>query len=91
MRVRAILGVTIVAALLVFAVVQDRVTAAGAREYAARQRIALTGVAAPVTVEEVMGPAIRRSLRDALAWSGGVILIGVLVSRFGRRARSSRE
>lgn len=91
MRARAILGVTIIAALLVFAVVQDRVTASGAREYAARQRLALGGGGAPVTVEEVMGPAIRRSLRHALAGSGGVILIGMLGSRLGRRSRSSRE
>ena len=81
-RARAVFGVTFVAALVAFAVVQDRVTATGAREYVARQRAALAGGVAPVTIDEVMRPAKRRSLRDALAWSGGVMLIGILGSRF---------
>jgi hypothetical protein len=73
--------VTFVAALVVFAVVQDRVTASGARQYVAMQRSAPTGRSAPMTIEEVMAPAIRRSVRDAAACSGGVMLIGVLTSR----------
>ena len=82
MRAMAVLGVMCIAALLVFAVVQDRATASGARAYVARQRAAVAGRAASVTIEEVMGPAVRRSLRDALGWSGGVMLIGILGSRF---------
>ena len=78
---RTILGVTFVAALVVFAVVQDRVTASGARQYVAAQRSAPAAGSTPITIEEVMAPAIRRSVRDAIAWSGGVMLIGVLASR----------
>lgn len=81
-RPRTILGVTFVAALVVFAVVQDRVTASGARQYVALQRSALAGGRAPIAIEEVMAPATRRSMRDAVAWSGGVMLVGVLGSRF---------
>ena len=82
LRPRTILGATFVAALIVFAVVQDRVTASGARQYVALQRSALAQGGAPVSIEDVMAPAGRRSFRDALMWSGGVMLIGVLGSRF---------
>jgi hypothetical protein len=43
LRPRAILIATTLAALVVFAVVQDRITASGARRYVAIQRDALAG------------------------------------------------
>src|SRR5512138_1535907 len=74
-RPRGILIATAIAALVVFAVVQDRVTAAGARRYVSLQRAALAGRARAVTVDEIMRPAIARSVRQGLFW-GGVVLIG---------------
>lgn len=79
-RPRTILGVTFVAALVVFAVVQDRVTASGARQYVALQRSALAAGGAPITIEEVMAPAIRLSARQGLMWAAIVIAGGVAVS-----------
>jgi len=74
---RAILVVTALAALVVFAVVQDRVTAAGARRYVALQRDAIAGRGQPVTVDEIMQPAIHRSVRQGLMWSGLVLVAGI--------------
>jgi hypothetical protein len=74
-RPRGILIASAIAALVVFAAVQDRVTAAGARRYVALQRAALAGRARAVTVEEVMRPAIARSVRLGLLW-GGIVLVG---------------
>ena len=84
---------TFIAALVVFAVVQDRVTAAGAREYVARQRAALSGRGAPVTIEEVMGPAVRRSVLTAAGWAGLVVVLGslFLVPRSKFTVRGSGE
>lgn len=74
-RPRAILAITALAALVVFAVVQDRITAAGAKRYVAIQRDALAGRAQPVTVDEIMRPAVARSVRLGLTW-GGLVLVG---------------
>lgn len=77
-----------VAGVVTFCAVQDRVTAAGARRYVALQREAMAGERPPVTVDEVMTPAIRRSLRDGLLSGGGVAALGIgaaaLVRRNGR-------
>lgn len=78
-RSRVLLA-TAVAALAVFAVVQDRVTAAGARRYAALQSGAVPGRAADVTVESVMAPAIRRSVWWGACGAGAVIVLGVAVA-----------
>jgi len=75
LRPRAILIITAIAALGVFAVVQDRVTAAGARRYVAIQRDAIAGRAQPVTVDEIMKPAVERSVQQGLMW-GGVVFVG---------------
>lgn len=84
-RVRAIVLMTLAAAVIVFAVVQDRVTAAGIREYVARQRAALAGAAPAVTIDEVMRPAVERSVRQGLLWGGVVLVAGLgtaaLISR----------
>jgi hypothetical protein len=74
-RPRGVLIATALAAVVVFAVVQDRVTAAGARRYVALQRAALAGQGPAVTVDEIMRPAIAQSVREGLLWSG-VVLIG---------------
>jgi hypothetical protein len=75
--VRKVLWVTFAAALAVFCVVQDRVTAEGARRYVALQQEALAGRAAPVTVADVMQPAVARSVRVASLWSGAVAAAGL--------------
>jgi hypothetical protein len=89
LRPRAILVVTVLAALVVFAVVQDRITAAGARRYVAIQRDALAGRAQPVTVDEIMRPAIERSVQQGLMWGGLVLVAGAGVAgAVARRQRS---
>jgi hypothetical protein len=80
MRARKVLAITLLAALVAFAIVQDRVTAGGARRYEALQRAALAGRGKRVTIEEVMRPAIDRSVRDGLLAAGGVIVIGALIA-----------
>jgi hypothetical protein len=74
-------------ALVVFCVVQDRITAGGATSYVSRQRAALASGGPRVTIEEVMEPAIRRSVQQGLLWGGGVALAGLAaaVIRPGRR------
>ena len=79
-RPRAILILTAVVALVVFAVVQDRVTASGARRYVALQRDALAGHGQAVTVDEIMRPAIRRSVQQGLLWAGVVVVLGLGVA-----------
>jgi hypothetical protein len=74
---RLLFWTTLVAAVAVFCVVQDRVTAEGARRYVALQREALAGRGRPVTVDEVMQPAIDRSVRLGLISSGAVAGLGV--------------
>jgi hypothetical protein len=61
----------------VFLVVQDRVTADGARDYVERQRAAAVGRLPPITVDEVMRPAVQQSVRLGLL-AGGVVLAGGL-------------
>jgi hypothetical protein len=76
MRPRAIVMLTIAAAAVVFLVVQDRVTASGARRYVALQRAGRAGIGTPLTLDAVMAPAIRRSVQQAVTWSGIVLAIG---------------
>ena len=90
-RPRVILIATAVAALAVFAVVQDRVTAAGARRYAALQRDAIAGRGHLVTVDEIMRPAIDRSVQQGLLWGSVVLVAGVgLAIAIGRTNPESR-
>jgi hypothetical protein len=89
---RALTVVTCAAALAVFAIVQDRITAAGARQYAASQRTALRDGIAPVNVDQVMRPAIQRSVRQGLLWGAVVLAVGLGVSAgAGRSERASRK
>jgi hypothetical protein len=77
MRPRGVLIATALAAVVVFAVVQDRVTAAGARRYVALQRAALAGRGPAVTIDQIMRPAIAQSVREGLLWGGVVLVSGV--------------
>ncbi len=76
-RPRGILIATALVAVVVFAVIQDRVTAAGARRYVALQRAALAGRGSAVTVDEIMRPAIAQSVHEGLLWGGVVLVSGV--------------
>jgi hypothetical protein len=90
--VRLIVLASVVAAVAVFLVVQDRLTAAGARDYVTRQRAAAAGRAAPVTIDEIMRPAVTRSVRLGLLWGGVVLAAGVAtataITQLERRRRS---
>jgi ABC-type Fe3+ transport system permease subunit len=85
-RVRTIVLLTLVAAAIVFAYVQDRATARGARDYVRQQRQAMAGQAPPVTIEQVMGPAVERSIRQALMSAAVVLVVG-----FGAAATVGRR
>jgi hypothetical protein len=80
-----VLALTFVAASIVFCVVQDRVTAAGARRYVALQREALAGRGRAVTIDEVMQPAIDASVRYALLSAGAVMIAGWFAARLADR------
>jgi hypothetical protein len=80
MRASRVLAFTMLVALGAFAVVQDRTTASGARQYVTLQRDALAGRGRPVTIDEVMRPAIDRSVRDGLLAAGGVVIVGGLIA-----------
>jgi len=88
LRPRAIVIATAIVALAVFAVVQDRVTADGARRYVALQRNALAGRGPAVTIDEIMRPAIQRSVQQGLLWGGVVLALGLGVAGAMGRRRS---
>jgi len=88
---RGILIATALAALVVFAIVQDRVTAAGARRYVMLQRAALAGHGPAVTVDAIMRPAIAQSVHDGLVWGGVVLASGVgIAAAVAARAATQR-
>jgi hypothetical protein len=76
---------TLALALAVFCIVQDRVTAAGARLYVALQKAALAQGGPAVTIDGVMQPAIARSVRLGLVSSGAVVAAGLGVGLVLRR------
>ena len=80
LRVRKVLSVTFAVALAAFCIVQDRVTAAGARRYVALQRQALASGTPLVTIDEIMQPAIAASVRDGLLAAGGIVVVGGLIA-----------
>jgi len=80
MRPRTVLLTAFIAAVVVFCVVQDRVTARGAQQYAEQQRRALSGRGTPVTIDEVVAPAVRRSVQQGLLWGGLVMAAGIVVA-----------
>jgi hypothetical protein len=80
---------TLLLALCVFAVVQDRMTAAAARRYVAMQREAIRTGALPASIDAVMAPGNRRAVRVAGTWAGAVAAAGLgwMVIRSRRRTR----
>ena len=80
--------VTLVASVLAFAYVQDRVTASGARRYVSLQQQAMSGRGAPVTIDEIMRPAVAGSVRQGLLWAGGVLILGCGVTGVYARRRA---
>jgi hypothetical protein len=89
LRPRVVLVVTALVALAVFAAVQDRVTASGARRYVALQRDALAGRGHAVTVDEIMRPAIHQSVQQGLMWGGAVLVAGAGVAGVAATRRQS--
>jgi hypothetical protein len=87
-RVRVIVLMTALAAAIVFAYVQDRVTASGAREYVMRQRLAIERGSSDITIDQVMEPAVDRSVRQGLTWGTMVLVAGLAGAAFvGTRRR----
>lgn len=88
---RGIVIATCVAAIVVFALVQDRITAGGARRYVAMQREALAGSREPVRVRAVMKPAIEHSVRTAALAAGVVLLAGLGAATVRGRRRLAND
>jgi hypothetical protein len=88
-RPRTILLITVAAAVMTFAVVQDRVTAAGARRYVALQREAAAGQRESVGIDEVVKPAVRQSVHQGLVWSGAVLAAGIALAALTGRSRGA--
>jgi hypothetical protein len=79
-----------VAALVVFAVVQDRLTVAGVGQYITASRDAAAGRRSGVTIDEIMKPAVSHAVRQGTLW-GGAILIAGLGGLFAARRLRARE
>ena len=82
---------TLLAATVVFCVVQDRVTAAGARRYVTLHRAAQSGDVPPPTLDQVMRPAIRSSLVAGTLSSGAVAFAALAAAGVLRRRVSGTE
>ena len=86
--IRRLVVVTGVAAFVVFCIVQDRVTAAGASRYALQALAAIDGHQPVASIDSVMRPAIRQSVKLGLASAGLVLVTGLgtaaVLSRMGR-------
>ena len=80
---------TCVAALVVFAIVQDRLTSAGVGQYVSAYRDAAAGRRPAVTIDEVMKPAVARAVQHGALWGGAVLAVG-LGSTLAARRRSAR-
>lgn len=78
---------TCVAALAVFAVVQDRITAAGVGRYVELHHRAAAGVGGAVTIDEVMEPAGRRALEQGALSGATVLAVGLTALSVVRRSR----
>ena len=73
---------TCITAIVVFAVVQDRLTAAGVARY-----VTLHREAAGVTIDEVMQPAVKDAVRQGALWAGAVLATGLSGTLVARRRR----
>jgi hypothetical protein len=81
---------TCIAAIVVFAVVQDRVTVAGVGEYVTAYRDAAAGRRQAVTIDEIMKPAVTRAYWQGTLW-GSAVLIAGLGGAIAVRRRTFRE
>jgi hypothetical protein len=79
-----------VVALVVFAIVQDRLTVAGVGQYIAASRDAAAGRGPHVTIDEVMQPAVTHAVRQGALW-GGAVLVAGLGGTFAARRLRARE
>ena len=79
---RTVVRATLIAAVVVFCGVQDRITAAGARRY-----VALHRMGTPAAVDEVMRPAVRTSVEGGVTWAGAVVVAGLCAAAVVRRGR----
>jgi hypothetical protein len=81
---------TCAAALVVFAVVQDRLTVSGVGQYVKAYRDASASGRPRATIDEVMKPAVAHAVRQGALWGGGVLVAGLAVT-LGVRRRPIRE
>jgi len=75
------------AAIVVFAVVQDRLTSAGVGRYETAYRAAAAGSGPRVTIDEIMKPAVRQGVHQGALWGGGVLVAGLGGTFAARRLR----
>jgi hypothetical protein len=68
---------SVAAAFATFCVVQDQVTRAGAERYVRLQQDALAGRGPAVRIDDVMRPAVERSVKQGLIWGGVVLAVGL--------------
>jgi len=85
--VRRLVILTFVAASVVFCIVQDRVTAAGASRYAIQALAAIDRGQPVAPIESVMRPAIRRSVVLGFASAGLVLAAGLGTAAAVARSR----
>ena len=64
----------LLAAIVMFCVVQDRITAAAVGRYVTLKRAAMAGAGPQVTLDEVMRPGVRRSVWRGALW--GLVTLG---------------
>ena len=80
---------TCIAALAVFAVIQDRITGSGVGQYVAKYHEAVAAKRTPLTIDDVMRPAVAHGVRQGTLWSGATLIAGVagtvIVRRRARR------
>ena len=88
---RTLLLASAAASLVVFAAVQDRVVADGVGRYVLMKRDAMAGRGPDVGVDEVLGPAVRDSVRSAGLWAGGVFIVGCGLAAAVRRRGGGRR
>lgn len=76
----------VAAALVVFAVVQDRTVANGVGRYIELKRSALAGQGPDTTIAAVMTPAVDASVRRGTTWAVIVLAGGAAAVALRRRA-----
>jgi hypothetical protein len=85
--VRRLVVLTFLAALVMFCIVQDRVTAAGASRYALQALAAIDQHQPVAPIDSVMRPAVRRSVALGLASAGAVLVAGLGTAAAVARSR----